>query len=428
MPPQGEGVDKAGRGHHDRTELSAREQRTTLGVDRTGNLASIDCSSSPFITRMQEILRAELLPPPKETEVLTRLRAAVEAATCVRAAVAYWTINPALLGDQFAVRLAHPDSFLCVDIHRPTSIDHLAVLAQQGAWVGLHLKRLSQTKLEGLPPYLLHGKAWLFDLPEGIAELWVGSHNGTQRALLGPNLETSLVVRLARPSSLYNEALSILDSIRRECRPLDPGLLGYYKRLQGPDEPEQSVLEIEADSAGGLAGQEIRIFGSLLQDLKTVGAFERSIWLSVIDAHSGREQLYRANVRQFGELDGVTFPPHRFALRTGAGLPRLGAVSQPSAADLQHCKYFVKLLVSEIADPALEVFEPLEVGPWVAADECVQDRFNVRAIGKGRPPEIQVPRSHFELQARKKTLDQKRGESRNLIEKKVIRRRRDDDL
>ena len=89
-----------------------------------------------------------------------------------------------------------------------------------------------------VPPHLLHPKVLLFNANDGGAELWVGSHNWTARALTGVNIEGSLVIRLQRDAELYVRVAEFLDDVRHRCQAFDAAATDYYKWLQGLDADE----------------------------------------------------------------------------------------------------------------------------------------------------------------------------------------------
>ena len=61
------------------------------------------------------------------------------------------------------------------------------------------------------PAYLMHARMLLrFWSKDRTAELWVGSHNRTNRAVYGLNIEASLVAKLRDSSQLFIEALNCL--------------------------------------------------------------------------------------------------------------------------------------------------------------------------------------------------------------------------
>ncbi len=66
-------------------------------------------------------------------------------------------------------------------------------MVQQGGRVHVYYEDIPTYTDRGCkePPALLHAKMLLFWMPDGTAELWVGSHDWTKRALLGLNVEAS---------------------------------------------------------------------------------------------------------------------------------------------------------------------------------------------------------------------------------------------
>jgi phosphatidylserine/phosphatidylglycerophosphate/cardiolipin synthase-like enzyme len=204
------------------------------------------------------ILKVEIVPPTNNPDIRRRLAYSIDSATVMRAAVAYWTIAPNFVSDMLAELLARPDSFLCVDIHYPTDVDQLDPLAKDGANIWLHLRELgSRTEIQnkGIPEHLMHAKLLLFDMLDGKAELWSGSHNWTQRALVGPNLEASVVLTIQQNSSIYRQARAALDSIRSYCSPYSSELRGYYKLLQGASvEGVVRVISLQGYDVANLRG------------------------------------------------------------------------------------------------------------------------------------------------------------------------------
>ncbi|MBK7023554.1 MAG: hypothetical protein IPH41_08605 [Sulfuritalea sp.] len=127
-----------------------------------------------------------------EVEVVTsnaaqRIGQLAAQADCVRAAVAYWTLPPQCFDPAFVQALRHPKGFLCVDIHDPTSVDVLDKYKADRANVFLYLYELSgraeDARAKWALSHLLHSKVFLFDCKNDQAFAWIGSHNGTFRAL-----------------------------------------------------------------------------------------------------------------------------------------------------------------------------------------------------------------------------------------------------
>src|SRR5688500_5235303 len=154
------------------------------------------------------IIDIQLIPQWSSSRVTANLTAALSFAHHRQAGIGYWTIQDALLGPDLARTLRDDEGFAGVDLHPPTDVDALAALAAQGANLRVYYEGIP-TYTAGRrkePPCLLHSKMLLFSAEDRTAELWVGSHNWTNRGLLGLNVEASLVVRLRDWSPLFRAA------------------------------------------------------------------------------------------------------------------------------------------------------------------------------------------------------------------------------
>ena len=69
-------------------------------------------------------------------------------------------------------------------------------------------------------------------MPDRTAELWVGSHNWTRRALIGLNIESSLLVRLTDTSSLLRDSLDYLEEVKSICKVFSGGQAGHSGKDQ----------------------------------------------------------------------------------------------------------------------------------------------------------------------------------------------------
>jgi HKD family nuclease len=293
-----------------------------------------------------EILQADLLHPLDAPELFyQRLRHSVVKATTFYGAVAFWTIKPTFVGSDFPLLLGSDKSFLCIDIHQPTSIDLLSDLATQ-----VERSRESRTKgpsiyiylrdLEGstevwsgnsaMPEQLLHTKSLIFDFADGTSEIWVGSHNWTRRAIVGVNIEATLVLRVTQDSVLYRSSREVLEKIQSLCSPFNPRLARYYKWLQGKLQPK-AFMELEGEQAGTLTQQEIKLFGTDPSEYGPLASMDSRVCLAVRDTQSGDEYLYNAAVttatnspRDITQLQQALHNnQQRFVYRQGRRFPRL---------------------------------------------------------------------------------------------------------
>ena len=322
-----------------------------------------------------------LKPPLREADVSHKIAEAMDKAVRMRAVIAYWTITQDhFLSDSLGRLLGEPGSFLCVDIHKPTDLDVMAQMASENPSIYLHLARLSSTSgrkdltLPSMPPYLLHQKMLLFDYPGNDAELWVGSHNWTRRALEGPNIESSLVLSLDVGSPLYQEASDNLEYVRTElCEQMDPAQLDLYKALQAGEKQDEEgdVIEIKGERINTIAGEIIKMFGT---DEKDYGSalltVNKRLTLNAQDSSTEETTRYAARVTHTGYLSGASvpsdtpvFPSSRWALKIGQRLPKLVLDSEPPPVMVDTCSYFVTLEVLHVRK--VNILEPsIKIRPW----------------------------------------------------------------
>ncbi|MDZ7753216.1 MAG: hypothetical protein U5S82_16560 [Gammaproteobacteria bacterium] len=383
------------------------------------------------------VLDIELLPPFRARDVVHRLEALLLASDSLRDSIAYWTIEQDLLGPDLARCLTGPQGFICVDIHRPTHIDFLADLRSRGAAVYLHLFDLAGNTeapgIKGLPPFLLHSKVMLFDLKDGRSVLWVGSHNATQRALLGINIETSLLVTLERSAPLYSDAAHYLESIRSSCDLVELHLVDYYKWLQGLD-GAANVIELEDDSGATLEKTRITILGDQLRDYTSLKQVDASLFVAITDSVTAKERFYQSTISETGKLESsarsrgaTTFGERRWAFRSGMSLPLLQPTSAIPAKFYGRSKYFVTIALGELLPEDTIAKEPTGSNRWrdyedeEEATERLKQPFTGKKgdrrprIRKAVPPDA-VKYDVLELE------DRKRMKNHELVRRRVIQR------
>ncbi len=288
-------------------------------------------------------------------QFFARLHASLQTATAMRAAIAYWTVEPTFVHSGLADLLSADRSFVCIDIQLPTSIAQLAHLveatkafARSGTVserVFLHL-RIFRGRVEvsgamnSLPRHLLHPKLLLLDRSDGSAEIWVGSHNWTKMALTGANIEASIILTVPQTSSLYIDAARDLAQMQALCSPFNLRHTVYYQWLQGLLE-EQRLCEFEYKQSKELSGQELMVFVSgdyQESDLRQLG---QTIYCSVYDEHHPRPALYRAEIRTTSKeprdiadlINAVRAHQRLFVVHHDASLP---IARSPSDKTLDH--------------------------------------------------------------------------------------------
>ncbi len=388
------------------------------------------------------ILDVKLLPTWKSPSIQRALKAALSKCALLQGAVAYWTVAENLFGNTVSPTLKHDSGFMCVDIHLPTDIDALAELVKSGAHVRLFCEEIATTTDFGKrePPCLLHPKMLLFWSPDNTAELWVGSHNWTRRAILGLNVEYSVVLTLNATSSLFCEAAEYLQEIKSICEPFDLGKVDYYKELQKfIDEPTVPVIEVEAGEADRLSGLEVTIFGTDAEDLKELGTVRRKVYLSATE-NDGTESefVYPAAITQVGALNSpnpragsVSFSARRYAHRLGRRLPELLFVQEVPESTTANAEYYVTLELQQRDASVWFDYPRGRRGTWMWSEEEASPLIRrlggeeIATLFRGRQPSLRIPtddsQSGVEAESPRYLLPL--SERRNLLERSFVTRR-----
>lgn len=390
---------------------------------------------------LDDIIDIRLVPAWDSPSVRPILIHSIQDAQMLHAAIAYWTVDFALFGPPLAQRISPLNGFLCIDLHMPTDIDALAKLVRNGAHVRLYCEDIATYRADGKlePWFLLHTKMLLFWRRDKTAELWVGSHNWTNRALMGLNLESSLVVRMKDSSSLFFEAAEYLQKIKTICEVFDLAKIEFYKELQKAiKEGTAPVIMLEATGADCLSGLEITIFGTDDRDLKELGTVRRKVYLSATETTgSDAEFVYPARISQAGELNSsnpaagrIDFSPRRYAFRVGRRFPELlpkGAVTQ---SVMDNARYYVTLELGEQDTTVKFDYPRARRASWESTHEQESPLLRRLApeelslIFRGSEPRVKVPVEIQEEPSRALTLYERRNlDELPFLTRRVVRRR-----
>ena len=212
-----------------------------------------------------------------QKSVRQRLLKSINTCKSIRGAVAYWTIGTDFFQEKLTHALSLPDSFICVDLKLPTQIDQLASFVQKKSNIYLHHYMLVSSIKHETKDNLLHEKVLLFEY-ENEAEIWVGSHNMTIRALTGINKEAALIIRLSKDDNLYTEVDNHLTYLRNICIPFDLDHVEYYKWLQGKFDSPELILKMFTPNLDILRNSKptIQLLGKdkfMFSQLKTVNKY-----------------------------------------------------------------------------------------------------------------------------------------------------------
>ncbi|MHA6248182.1 phospholipase D family protein [Pontibacter sp. CAU 1760] len=330
-----------------------------------------------------------------------RLQKTIQEADALRGCVAFWVIKPDYLGADFTDLLSRKESFYCIDIHYPTNIDNIDAFHKLGAKkLFLHLRKAGRTKEElKLPKHLLHAKIMLFDLPGGQAEIWIGSHNLTKRALNGINHEASTVIKCAKHSDFYNQVNAYLKDIKKNCSPYDPKLLEIYRSIQDDcnriDDEATYLIPIIGIDTEQLRKKTLILLGDDVDDLQNLGlgkvnrkiiiqAFDleknekKKIWLKASVLNTGK--IVKSNPSSYS----LEFSSQFYAIRTDNFFPfHSSNFKQIKPENLKQFAYWASISVEGLLS-GVKLKHPSELkeNRWEWVEEAQPKRSTLNANSK----------------------------------------------
>ncbi len=243
---------------------------------------------------------------------VNRFMRAVEASKSVKGCVAFWTlaINDSKY-EGLIEKLKTKNSFMCVDFHKPTNIDHLAKWKKSGGNIYLYtyqfrLKRqtsVSDVLDDETSKYLMHSKIFVFEF-EQYSEVWIGSHNMTKRAMEGPNKESSVILRLDNNDKELKNILDYLEKIKKESELFDVQKIDTYKYFQQDLSYEHDFV-IECFYSGNLedlkVGSTITYLGEDQKEFEEYRLINRKLKLYVFNRTENA--LYEIKIINAGGID-----------------------------------------------------------------------------------------------------------------------------
>lgn len=322
-----------------------------------------------------------------DRSVLQRLNESLARARAVRASVAFWTLPPNYLHENFGRLMQQADSFCCVDVHWPTNPQLLAQHYAAGArGFYLYCKEIHQSGQLQTRHNLLHTKMLVLDMPGGEAEIWVGSHNFTQYALNGINLEAAVVLTCRKNSGLYRQVRAYVEAIRDKggCLPFDPARVAEYQALQrgglgaAGEGEEVEVLPLVGNDILSLRGKTLLLLGDDARELARFGRAEAArskLLIRAGDLQTHQECLFEATIQSSGRIDklnevsyGIDFTPRPYALRRRRYIPYTAYRSKAfGGAALTEFAYWANLQLREVVGTGSQLEAVNEPPPawWV---------------------------------------------------------------
>jgi len=182
-------------------------------------------------------------------KIISSLKNAIEESVSVNASTAFWTIFDSFDIEYFVGKLknllSNDSSYFCCDVSTTTTnIDAIDSYAKYGCNFYIYSFKLSKI-LEEHPPTLLHSKIMLFKTKDHKAIIFIGSHNMTNRALRGINMEHTLQIVTECDSEIAIQVEQALEEIKKECILYDSNKKHIYKWLQdGVDIDAQIFMQM----------------------------------------------------------------------------------------------------------------------------------------------------------------------------------------
>ena len=342
--------------------------------------------------KLAGINSVDIVPDFNSPSVVKRLRGIISQSKTLRAAVAYWTIQSDKISKDLTLKFSG-EGFLCVDINYPTDIDELNRLSTSGGNIYLHLLKPNPQPGDlriKMPPHLMHAKTLLFDIDENIAELWVGSHNWTARALSGLNIEASNITRMEIGCHYYCEAEALLNFIRSSCVPFDPRHIEYYKWIQGQNiEDVDWIVDLNSSNAGSIAGERISLFMNSNNDFRSLKKVDKIIKLAIKDNSSDQVYLYDGQVKDTGHVkgSGLDYDSRLYVFHSGGTRPNIEGPAVPPASKVKASTYWATFEVNMGSPYILPEFASTDFYSLSANDRWLtmaQDPFENRVDSEGR--------------------------------------------
>lgn len=316
------------------------------------------------VNRFKDMV-VELVPGLGNPDIKYNLDSLYSRCTAVKGCTAFLTIPADYYRlNSMAEALSRRGSFFCSDIQKPTDIDAINTYYEYGA-KEMYLHRYRQgtdTKGYAKNKYLLHSKILLFELPGDKIEIWMGSHNQTDYAISGYNLEATTIIRCTRKDEIYRDTLEYLERIRdRYCFQFNPEHIDIYKKLQTNDAHiEQEgvglypTISMIGEEMSNLETEQVIMLLALSYDeyqkFRTIG---ENVYIHTFDVVTKKENLYKCRVAQSGRLDrainklDVDFEsPRRYAYTGTHQLVWLKESQRVDKTNFSIARYFVNISIS----------------------------------------------------------------------------------
>ncbi|MFH0759844.1 MAG: hypothetical protein V2B15_21325 [Bacteroidota bacterium] len=167
-------------------------------------------------------------------------------------------------------RMHNINSYGVIGIHHPTNIDTVNLLNDLTEGRIYIFKLYEKNIVENIHRHLLHTKLIVADYKNGIASIYIGSHNWTENALSGPNLESGIIVDCYKKDFIYKQICMHIEECRKLSGAFDKEQIALYKLIQkhlheNIGRPEKPKIDFTKDQSLIMLA-EIEEYGLLDKD------------------------------------------------------------------------------------------------------------------------------------------------------------------
>jgi len=221
------------------------------------------------------------------------LKGMFESAKAIRFSIAFMTASGFRIIEQILdfSMMHNINSYGIIGIHRPTDIDSVDQLnrdTDDRIYINEVYAHFTETKRR-IP--LIHAKLVVIDYEDGRASIYIGSHNWTRSALLGPNMESGAIVDCYKKDAFYNRICSHIEEIRAMSEPFNPDKIALYKLVQkqlyenigGPEKPkikfdkDESLIILAEIGGPILLNKNISLYIEYNEDLSDYFQTDRKV-------------------------------------------------------------------------------------------------------------------------------------------------------
>lgn len=161
-----------------------------------------------------------------------KLRSLVASATRLDAAIAFVTPGGTAVLREFLRRAEPGSARLVASVRYPTNILHLADLAERmpdNVFIHTGFKTPEEEKADRGQ---FHSKIALIEYPDERRCIVVGSHNWTENALAGHNLEAATIIHCEASDPIVEQVRTHIEMCVHRSEPFDPSRVRFYQTVQ----------------------------------------------------------------------------------------------------------------------------------------------------------------------------------------------------